>query len=231
MEESLKGRDREVASLEEERAGNLKAREDLAGKAAWLEEAQASKDTELDWLRKSKEDRDKELAWLRETIEGLTEERDFLTQNQEQHASELTDLRREAREANAKYSSLEEHLHERLHQVAETGLLALEGQEHVMIKGLVPLFEALDEASGLSGDPSMKAMELGLDRLVGAVEMGLESLKRIESDLAQRVDQMQALSDQAARPFVKFLLSRSGLASRVESWRETGLVNRPEDAE
>ena len=113
---------------------------------------------------------------------------------------------------------LERVLHERLHQVAEVGLLALERQEHAMIAGLGPLFEALDRASGHRQDGAAASITRGLDELVGAVEMALTRLGELETELAWRREQMRGARDEALRPLVGLLLKRTGLGRRAAGW-------------
>lgn len=206
LEESLAGEREATSSLERERDHLREATERLGEETKWLGELREALEGERDWLKKTLGERDELLA-EHATALGLSAERE---------ESLLAGLEAERRER----IELEKALHERLHQVAEVGLLALERQEHAMIAGLGPLFEALDRASGHRRGGASEAIARGLDELVGAVELALGRLAELEAELAWRQEEMAGARAALARPLAGMLLKRTGLGRRVDGWED-----------
>ncbi len=213
LEESLRDRDATITSIGAERDEQRQSRVGLEGKVEWLEATIAGQE-------ETRAANDGELLWMRETITGLTEERDYLASKLASLEEQVSVLQGELVESKAGHIALEQLLRERLHEVAESGLLALRGQEQMVTAGLVPLFEALEEASGVRADPSLTTIEGGLDNLVAAVQEGLVNLQHVEAKLMTRVHEMQALSEEASQPMVRLLLARTAVGSRLSRWKQ-----------
>jgi len=191
-------------TLSAERDELARAVAGLEEQAAWLTELRGTLETERDWLKKTLAERD----------ELLAENASALGQSAEREEGLLAGLEAFRRER----VEVEKGLNERLRQVADAGLLALERQEQAIIQELGPLFEQLDRVTGHHQDGAAAAITRGLDELVGTVEMALVQLGELEVELGWRRDEMTSAREQATRPLVGLFLRRTRLGSRVSNW-------------
>jgi glycosyltransferase involved in cell wall biosynthesis len=204
LEETLAGEQEAREAVRAEAKSLRAAVQGLEEQVAWLSELRGTLETERDWLKRTLAERDELLAEAQRALEASTA----------READLVAGIERERRER----EEFERVLNERLHQVAEVGLLALERQEHAMIQGLGPLFDALDRASGHRQDGAAHVIHRGLEELVGAVEVALERLGQLELELAWRRDQMAAAHAESQRSLVRLVIGRTGIGKRAEGW-------------
>ncbi|MDF1797660.1 MAG: glycosyltransferase [Planctomycetota bacterium] len=239
LEEQLAGREAGLAAKDAELAEARGAAAAQAEKATWLEgevagrdETIAAKDAALEEQARALAGQTEELAWRKGEQEALTEQVTELGERRAklealtaERTAEVAQLERRIAELLASletseraHSELEALLHKRLHEVAEVGRLALASQEHVMVRGLAPLFEALDLAAGYGEAPTRTTIEAGFSELLEAVQQGLARLSVLEQELAWRRAEMLGLSGEAARFPLRLFLGSTGLGKRARSW-------------
>ena len=239
LEATLADRDEALEAMRAERDEARRGRTAEAERAAWLEgevagrdETVAAKDEALAQKDAALAGQLEELEWRRGLVVELEAERERLAAHLAEleqllaeqaaalglHEGRIDELVAGLEAAHAERIELEALLHQRLHEVAEVGRLALAGQEHAMVRGLAPLFEALDRASGHGPEPSRESIERGLADLVTAVERGLVRLAVLEAELAWRRDEMTGLVDEAGRFPLRLLFGRTGAGKRAKAW-------------
>lgn len=232
LEELLAGREESLAAKDAELAEARSAAAACAEKATWLEgevagrdETIAAKDAALAEQARALAGQTEELGWRKGEQEALgarVAELEALIGEQAAHLGlkegRIGELVAGLEAAQREHNELEALLHKRLHEVAEVGRLALASQEHVMIRGLSPLFEALDLAAGHGDAPTRTTIEAGLSELVSAVHQGLARLSVLEEELTWRRTEMLELVAEAERMPLRLLLGRTKLGRRTRSW-------------
>jgi glycosyltransferase involved in cell wall biosynthesis len=174
------------------------ARRELSSRVEWVERTMdgtgdtlASLEQERDWLREQIAAMEEELVYLREKSGSLEAALEDLRQHSEQLVSEV--------ETN---------------NTAQLALVALRAQEHAKTG---EMRELLDELGRITIDPDASEEQLDeSSRSLGAI--GLDRIQRLETELAWRRDQMQAIIEDAQRGLVSRLIGRTGVGRRVQRW-------------